>query len=186
MYWVDILIIGVAVVSIIYGLRKGLIKEVFMILQILVPFLIAIRMSATGEKFVQPIVHNPKVSPGLGFIVIFAIAMVAVWISGTLLSKIIRFSGFGLADRILGGVFGVIKAGLITGFIFILVLTFVPGGDKYLEKSVFAPKALYITDKAVTLLPADLKEEFFKKFEQLKTIWKEEKVHIKPSSQRKT
>ena len=179
MHWLDILILGIGVVSVAYGLKKGVVKEAFVILQILLPFLIAVRMSNTGQKLVQPAVNNPDISPAAGFIVIFAIAVVAIWILGTLLSKTIRLAGLGPIDKILGAVFGVIKAGLIAGFICILILTFIPGGDEYLQTSLLAPKSLYITHKAATLFPADLRDKFSKEFEQLKAIWNKKKERTK-------
>jgi len=181
MYWLDIVIIGIAVLSVIYGLSKGFVKEVFLILQILLPFLIALRMSIYGQRIVQTAIHDETFSSAAGFIGMLLVAGIVIWILGSLLSKTIHYVGLGKVDRVLGGIFGILKAGLISGIICIFILTFLPHGERYLRDSIFAPKALFLTHKAVSLLPTDLKEKFTENLRQLKTILKEQKLKSKPS-----
>ena len=179
MYWLDWVIIGIAVIGIIYGLAKGLIMQVLRLIVALLSLFIAFRACVPGSKVFSTAIHNSSTATGISFIIIFIVVGIVLWILATLLgrglAKVFCFMGFGWLDRVLGGLFGIIMVILVVGMISSSVLMFFPRAETYISKSVLAPKAIYATSRSAAVFPADLRENFFDKLEQLKRLLKQKK-----------
>ena len=134
---IDTIIIIVLGLLLLFGLYKGLIKQIFSIgawfLAVLVPFLFSNQITALiGDKLPNTgLSANSLVFAGL-----FIITFVIVKIIGHSLGKSVQKGALGWIDRILGGVWGLAKGLLIISVILLLAkgLTSLPFvGDKVLE-----------------------------------------------------
>ena len=138
---IDIIIIIIFLGLVIHGLIIGFIRGVFEIAGILLGYFLAVNYSAT--------VKIPKV---LAFILIFLGVVIVISIIGRIVSKIIHFTPLGMFDRILGAIFGFLKA-LIICFVFLIVVSLFRGDNRMIYKSQFAPWIVRAGISASRVLP---------------------------------
>lgn len=117
---VDIAILIITVLSSLFGLWRGLIREVLSLLSWIAALLVARVYSEYLSGLMSGMIENE----GIRYVTAFAVLFVAVMMLGTLinflLSKLLGASGMKFADRLLGGVFGIAR-----GLIIVLVIMFV-------------------------------------------------------------
>ena len=118
---VDIVILIITVLSSVFGLWRGLIKEVLSLLTWIAALLVSRVYSEPLAGLMTGMIQND----GIRYVSAFAILFVIVMMLGTflnfLMSKLLSVTGLMLADRLLGAVFGVAR-----GVIIVLVILFVP------------------------------------------------------------
>ena len=54
----------------------------------------------------------------VGFLIIFLLSLIVITVGGYMMRAVLRFSGLGKADVVLGVLFSVLKVGLIVGSLF--------------------------------------------------------------------
>lgn len=117
---VDIAILIFTTLSSLFGLWRGLIKEVLSLLSWIAALLVARVYSEYLSEMLSGMIEND----GIRYVAAFAVLFVAVMMAGTLinflLSKVLGVSGLKLADRLLGAVFGIAR-----GLIIVLVIMFI-------------------------------------------------------------
>jgi len=155
MAWIDIVIVVIIISLIIHGIATGLIRGVFDIAGIVFGYIIAVTYSAA--------VRLPQI---LAFLLIFIAVVVAFSIVGRVISKIIHITPLGFIDRVLGGVMGLVKGGIIC-FVFLLAVMLVKKDTRIISDSRFAPQIANSGLKVSRVLPRPLydwiKEVFFRK-----------------------
>lgn len=117
---VDAAILGVTVVSCLFGLWRGLIKEVLSLLTWIAALLVARVYSQYLAGWLVNIIDSSSVRYVTAFAVIFVVVMMAGTVLNHLMAKLLTITGLKLADRLLGGVFGVAR-----GVIIVLVIVFI-------------------------------------------------------------
>ncbi len=138
---IDIIIVVIFSVLIIHGFFIGLVRGIFDIAGILLGYFFAVHYSAT--------VKIPKV---LAFILIFLGIVVVVSIAGRFVSKLIHLTPLGIFDRILGGIFGFLKA-LVISFVFLIVVSLISSNNRIIYKSQIAPLIVKVGLGASQILP---------------------------------
>ncbi|MEX0963429.1 MAG: CvpA family protein [Pseudohongiellaceae bacterium] len=117
---VDIVILVITVLSSMFGLWRGLIKEVLSLLTWIAALLLARIYSEPFAGLMTGMIEND----GIRYVTAFALLFVTVMMLGTflnfLMSKLLSVTGLKMADRLLGAVFGVAR-----GVIIVLVILFV-------------------------------------------------------------
>lgn len=138
--WVDYIAIAIFFVTILGGLMRGFVKEVLSILVWVVSITVAaffanpLALKFTGSESVQSAVDQANtttgvdatqaaslVAVGVSFILIFVIAMIIGSIIGSIISLAFRSDMMGLGNRLLGGVFGIVKGAVITLLLIFLI-----------------------------------------------------------------
>lgn len=117
---VDAAILGVTVVSCLFGLWRGLIKEVLSLLTWIAALLVARVYSQYLAGWLVNMIDSSSVRYVTAFAVIFVVVMMAGTVLNHLMAKLLTITGLKLADRLLGGVFGVAR-----GVIIVLVIVFI-------------------------------------------------------------
>ena len=117
MSWLDYAVIGVILVSIGWGVWRGLMREFMSLAGWVIAFLAA---NAAAEPLggMLPISARPEVRVLIAFAVVFVLALSAAALVGMLLSKLFKAAGLSGVDRTLGGVFG-----LARGIVILLAVT---------------------------------------------------------------
>ena len=114
MSWLDILILLPLVLGLIRGLMRGLIIEVTSIVGILFGFIGARYLSASFASWLMLQFNwNETVSIVLAYALLFAGIALALNIAARLLSNLFQKIQLGWLNRLLGGVFGTAKWGIL-------------------------------------------------------------------------
>lgn len=121
--WFDIIVIAVVVILGIKGVINGLIKEVFGLIGIIGGVIIASRnANLVGE---QISLYLYELSDSAEFFFGFLLALLLFWfvclLLGNLLSKMLKMSGLGFIDRLLGFFVGAAKIFLVLAILVAIV-----------------------------------------------------------------
>ncbi len=141
--WADWVILGIIVVSCLFGLMRGLIKEALSVAN----WVIAILIAVTYRDPLASLLVNQIETPSLRQIVAFSSLFVATLVVGALVNyligELVKMTGLSSTDRILGMVFG-----LLRGFVVVLaILLMIPpiisiDQDPWWTESVLIPDFL--------------------------------------------
>ena len=126
-------------------------------------------------RLVSQWVHTPLYSRILSFLVILVLAYWLIRIAGNLLHRFLSFVYLGSLDRVLGGAFGVLKGGIILGFILTIITLAVPKDSKLLQESITAPYLKSMYNQALVLLPEEFKQQVKERALRFEREWGEKK-----------
>jgi len=119
---VDAIILVIIGLSCLFGIWRGLVKEVLSLVTWVAALTLARLYSGVLADFIGNLISNESAR----YVTAFAIVFVFVMMTGTLInhviSKLLTITGLKLVDRLLGGAFGVVR-----GSVIIVVILFVTG-----------------------------------------------------------
>ncbi len=157
----DIVITVFLLFGFVRGLMKGLFIEVASLVALIGGVWGAIHFSYfVGDFLEESVSWSEKQISLAAFAITFILIIIVVIMVGKFLTKLADLAALGLVNKALGGVFGLLKIGLILSIVFIFfhrmnsTITFVD--EETLEESV-----LYETVKsfAPTIFPSIIKED---------------------------
>lgn len=103
---VDIVILAVMAISLVFGLFRGLLRELLSLVSWVLAFWIAYRYSANVAEIIDRALQNPTLSQAVSAVLVFVIVLVALMVLTSLIAKVFKATGLAGIDRILGGLFG--------------------------------------------------------------------------------
>lgn len=157
----DIIIAALLLFGFVKGLMKGLFVEVASLVALIGGVYGAIHFSHFISNFLKEYVSwKPEYISLASFAITFVIIIVVIALLGKALTKIADFASLGIINKILGGVFGALKIGLILSVVFIF---FGKMNDTipFIKKETLDESILYIPVKKIapTIFPSIIKEE---------------------------
>ncbi len=172
MNWIDWLLALVLIASVIDGFWKGFSRQVIGLAAVVAGLLGGIWFYSVAAAWYIPVLKSEALARFLGFLTIFVGVQVVGGLIGWMVSKFLKTVGLSWLDRLMGGAFGFIKAGLIAVAL-VLALTafpFQPVKDS-VARSQVAPYVLEIAGVLASLAPQELKDEFRKGYEDVRQLW---------------
>jgi membrane protein required for colicin V production len=140
MTWFDYGVLAVIGLSATIGIWRGLVREVFALAAWIAAALAAILFAGEAAAWLPATFATPLVRTVIAVIVVFVAVLTALSLGGLLASRLARAVGLSLADRTLGGVFGIARGALI---LLVLVLaaglTALPREPFWREAKLSAP-----------------------------------------------
>ncbi|MDG2151371.1 MAG: CvpA family protein [Polaribacter sp.] len=161
----DIIITALLLFGFVRGLVKGLFVEVASLAALIGGVYGAIHFSYLISNFLKEYVTwNTEYISLAAFAITFIVIIVVISLLGKALTKIANFASLGIINKILGGVFGVLKIGLILSVVFIF---FGKMNDTipFIEKQTLEESILYSPVKKIapTIFPSIINGEKEKK-----------------------
>ena len=161
----DIIITALLLFGFVRGLVKGLFVEVASLVALIGGVYGAIHFSYLISNFLKEYVTwNTEYISLAAFAITFIVIIVVISLLGKALTKIANFASLGIVNKILGGVFGVLKIGLILSVVFIF---FGKMNDTipFIEKQTLEESILYSPVKKIapTIFPSIINGEKEKK-----------------------
>ena len=111
----DIIVYIALAWAVFNGWRRGFLLQFVSLVAVIAGLMLAAKYSVYVGSLMG--LDSPTAAI-VGFLVIFLAALVAITIVGHLLRAVLRFSGLGVADVLLGILFSVLKIGLVVGVLF--------------------------------------------------------------------
>ena len=124
MFWYDIFILAIIGAGFLYGLLKGIISELFALAGLVGGFIIALKYSFLLQPYILPIVKKEPIALIVCFIILFLLTAAAIITIGVFFKKAIKYIHLSWLDRIVGGIFGLIKGLIVAGLISLEYLFF--------------------------------------------------------------
>ncbi len=113
MTWLDYAVLGVMLVSVLWGVWRGLVREVISLTGWVIAFLAANLLAGPLGELLPESNWQPELRVLLAFVGIFVLVLALGTLAGLLLSKILKAAGLGGLDRTLGALFGIARGALI-------------------------------------------------------------------------
>jgi membrane protein required for colicin V production len=153
MNWLDIVIIVVAVLLGIVGLRQGIIKTVFGIAGLIGGIVLAGRyydelaavLSPSGATWVNI----------AAYAIILIATLIVAGVIGRLVAKLVHLVLLGWLDRLVGCILGVFIGGLLCAAILAIVVKYYPGTEAVISQSGLARFLMERFPLLLALLPGD-------------------------------
>lgn len=156
----DIIIAALLLFGFVRGLMKGLFVEVSSLAALIGGIYGAIHFSYFSGDFLKTYVSWDEEYISLAaFAITFVIIIIVIALIGKTLTKLANFASLGIINKILGGVFGGLKIGLILSILFIF---FGKMNDTipFVKKETLDTSILYEPVKKIapTIFPSIIKE----------------------------
>ena len=117
----DIIIAVLLLFGFIRGLFKGLFVEVASFVALIAGIYGAIHFSHyTRELLVTRVSWDEKYLTLISFAITFIIIVLVISLAGKMLTKMANFASLGILNKLLGGIFGVLKIGLLLSIILLM------------------------------------------------------------------
>ncbi len=155
----DIIIAVILIFGFIRGLLKGLFVEVASLISLIAGIYGAIHFSYfVGNFLAGKVEWDEKYITIVSFAITFAIIVLIIALLGKLFTKIADFASLGVVNKILGGVFGALKLGLILSIV-LLVFSKLNNTVPFLSEEQTQDAILYepVKNLAPTLFPNFIK-----------------------------
>ena len=143
MNWLDIIIAIILFISILQGIRVGLIRSAFSIAGIILGLFFAVSFYTFGSELLLRYINLPPFfADAVSFLFIFSFSSVLIHFLGNLFSFITRISLIRLADKAGGSVAGLFIGLALVAVMLILLTAFPVYGEfqDHLEQSFLAPQ----------------------------------------------
>ncbi|MAB48512.1 MAG: colicin V production protein [Flavobacteriaceae bacterium] len=158
---IDIVLAALLLFGFIRGLFKGLFVEIASLVALVLGIYGAIHFSYFAADLLESKVDwSEKTINIVAFAVTFVIIVLAISLAGKALTKLADFAALGLLNKLLGGVFGALKIGLILS-ILLIVFSKLNNTLPFMEKEDLEESILYepVKSLAPMIFPNLIKSE---------------------------
>jgi len=136
MTWLDYAVLGVVGLSVLWGVWRGLVRELISLAGWVIAFLAANLFAGPLAERLPQAIPSPELRLLAAFIGIFLVSLVISTLLALLLSKLARAAGLGGLDRALGGLFGLARGVLVViAFALVAGLTSLPQKPAWKESA---------------------------------------------------
>ena len=119
---IDIVLGGLILFGLIRGFMKGLFVEIASLAALILGVYGAIHFSDfVAEYFESKVDWNESTINITAFVVTFVIIVFVISLAGKALTKLADFAAMGMLNKLLGGLFGALKIGLILSVILVVL-----------------------------------------------------------------
>ena len=158
---IDIALASLLLFGFIRGLFKGLFVEIASLVALVLGVYGAIHFSYFAADLLESkVAWNEKTINIVAFAITFVIIVLAISLAGKALTKLADFAALGLLNKLLGGVFGALKIGLILS-VLLIVFNKLNNTLPFMEKEDLKESVLYkpVKSLAPMIFPNLIKSE---------------------------
>lgn len=153
MIWVDYTFIAIVVASFLIGAFRGLIRESMSLATWILAFVITLRYGPVVADRLKASVDTESFRLIAGYALCFFGVLLAGALLTLLVSLLIRGSGLGGVDRMLGAGFGLLRGLFVVVAIVMVVGTTEARNDSAWKRSVLVPPLVPAADQLRALIP---------------------------------
>ena len=156
MMWLDFVLIAVLVLSVIYSIFRGFVREMLSLTGWVLAFWVAIKYAPLIATRLTGLIESPGIRFILAFIMLFFLILVSCMLLARVIARLIRWGGLRNLDRVIGAGFGLARGVVIVTLLVMLggmsPLSAEPAWQQSKVVDVFQKFALWASDK----LPDDV------------------------------
>jgi len=160
MSWLDIIIIGIVVLSALISLVRGFVKESISLASWVLAGFISLRYFEPLAQLLEPYISSPTIRAGSGFAILFVSTLIVGAIINYMASQMVSKTGLSGTDKSLGVVFGAARGVLIVTMVVLLAgLTPMPA-EPWWQESSMVEYFVKLADWIKEILPQDIASKF--------------------------
>lgn len=141
MNWIDYLLLALLLISCVYGMARGLLRELISLVTWIVAVLLAWRSSGWLEPHLGGVLADPAVRPWAARALVFLVVLLIGTVAGAVVNHFVRLSIFSGVDRLLGLVFGLLRGVVVVGLLAILCHALRLDSEAWYRQSALVPYA---------------------------------------------
>jgi len=168
--FVDLLFAGIVLISIGFALMKGLVREIISLVALIGGFILAVIYYKSVGGMLAEFFRTEAVASLAGFLIIFLGCLLIGAIAAFIVNRFIKAASLKWVDRLLGGIFGLIRGWAIASILVLALIAF-PIRDNLISRSVLAPYLLAGARAAVLMVPQDLRNKFDEQYKKVLHSW---------------
>jgi membrane protein required for colicin V production len=169
----DWIILLVLLVSIIQAASSGFFQEIFGLAGLVFGYLIAAWQYRRLAGHFAVYISSRWLGEIVAFLAIFLGVMVLAGVLGKIVRWIVKEAGLSVVDRFLGGTLGLVRGCLLVAIVLVAMAAFTPSSG-WLQGSSLAPYFLVVGRAAIWVAPAELRIQFYKGLDYLRSAQNEE------------
>jgi membrane protein required for colicin V production len=166
----DYIFVIIMLVSIGFAMTKGLVREIISLAALIGGFILAAFYYRSVAIYFADFTKTDAIANLIGFMVIFLGCLLFGAILAFLMNRFVKMASLQWVDRLLGGIFGLIRGWAIASILVLALIAF-PVRENLLERSVFAPYLLAGAKTAAYLIPQQLKNDFSQGYQKVLQLW---------------
>jgi membrane protein required for colicin V production len=148
---IDFGVIVIILVFLARGIWVGFVRQLASLAALILGYLFAGRYYEQISPRLSPVISSPQLSFLVTYVLLFLAVFCAVLVLGFLLKKVISLSLLGWFDRLMGGIFGLVKAGVVVTVLFMVMSGLLADTNPLMTRSLTAP---YLAESSSFLLSA--------------------------------
>lgn len=157
---VDLIVLGIIVISVIVSLMRGFVKEALSLTGWLLSLWVAMTFSSGMAELFGASIKDPTLRLLAAFVSLFILSLIVGTIINYFATQLVQRVGLTGVDRTIGGVFGFLRGILlVTIIVMLLGLTTLPQ-EKWWDESFFMFRFEVIATWLKDLLPSDIARYF--------------------------
>ena len=168
--FLDFLFILIFLVSIFFALLKGLAREIISLAALIGGFILAVFFYHVPAGLFKDFSKTDAIANLIGFVTIFFGCILIGAVAAFIVNRLIKAASLKWADRLLGGIFGLIRGWVIASILIVALIAF-PIQDNFLARSAMAPYLLAGARIAVYCVPQKLKDQFNEQYMKVVQAW---------------
>jgi membrane protein required for colicin V production len=174
MHWFDIGTGVALMVGGIWSFFRGLAREVISILGIVAACVLSVWGSPYVVTALTPVISLPWLRQAIALSSIFLGVVVGYVLLAKAVRRLLKAAGLSLPDRVLGGLFGLMKIGVLISALVIVLTRFFPDiATRIAAESRLAPTFFYTAQLLTTLLPEDVHTDFQRFYDRVQKRFKQ-------------
>ena len=172
MNWLDLVLAGILLASTAAGFMKGFFRLGIGLVATFLAFLLASWFYTDAGQWAIPYTSSKGVANFVGYVLVFLAVMIAGGLLARLLAHLFKWIGLSWMDRLGGGVLGLLRGGLISIVIVLMISAFLPGDPPAaILHSRIAPYVLEGSNLLSLTTSPEIKQQFRQTYEKTKKAW---------------
>ncbi len=172
MNWIDLLLILVIGGSLLAGLTAGFARVGVGFAAMIVGMFCGFWFYGIVAAYVIDYVSSAAIANLIGFFVILIVILMLGAITGQILAKFFKWVGLSWLDRLLGGVFGIVRGFVIAAAMVTVLLAFAPSPPpRSVVDSGLLPYVINVSNILAALTPREIKDSFYATKDKVKAVW---------------
>jgi membrane protein required for colicin V production len=177
----DLLLAAIVAASVIAGFRSGFTKATFGLIATIAGILLGFWFYDVPAAWYAGFFESKIVTYLLGFLTVFLAAIIAGGIAGRLFSAMFKAIGLKFADKLAGGLFGLVRGALLATGVVVMLLAATPRpSPQWMRGSVLLPYALDVSDWVASMAPPTVKTAVSDSINEIKSAWKSHDEKLPP------
>ena len=171
----DVLLAAILCVSVAAGFVAGFARAGLSFFSAVLGLLFALWFYAIPAAWIHRYVGSATISNIAGFFVVLCVLVLAGSLLGMLFSKLFRWTGLSWLDRLLGGIFGAVRGGLIAVAFVAVMLAFTPKPlPNWMINSQLLPYAVDASNLFAAIAPNEVRDAFHQGLDEIRKEWNEQ------------
>jgi membrane protein required for colicin V production len=158
---IDLLFIAIFFFSVLFGLIRGLVREVLAVCFLVAALVVAFVYYQDMGLLLGGLIKKRELADLAGFLFLLLVVGGAGSLISHLTSKLLAGGPLKGLDRLLGGVFGILRAMLLSGIVIYGFIAF-PLNDELLGESRLAPYLISALAAGIEVLPPAVRDRLNK------------------------